>query len=329
MKRTLVIPAAYLLDQVIVFYCLAQTDRQLEQIKQSLKQKCVDINEQLEKDDNHGVEYNAKDAGKLILKHKRLVERRRKLRGMIASYYTWSLILENVPQLACELLIAYLMTATGSDDAIWKQVLSVLYLSVTWSKRIGTVLLYREKVTLGLTYSLLVYPRIFLEVATRLVSFFLVKLAFFDLSPPAPIKMVTAPGPGVNPAVYGAPVVIIIWAICHAGRLKLFDKYLDKYLPRIISTWLKNVDRLFRPYGFNDSFLSYVALMELQLMENLMLIIWAIYLLPRRPETPDRFAITFLVYLALFIVKLALRQAADRYRRARHNPDENRKQKTD
>jgi hypothetical protein len=335
MNWTLVILAAYLLDQVIVFYCLAQTDQQLQQIKQSLKQICMDINVQLEKVDNHGVGVDnyAKDAGKLILEQKRLVERQHKLRGLIASYYTWSLILEYVPQLACEVLIAYLMTSTGSDDAIWEQGLYILYLSTTWSKRIVTIILYSEKVTLGLTNTLLVYLRTFLDVATRLASFFLVKLAFFDLSPPAPTKMDTAPGPEVNLVVYGVPA-IIMWAIGQVNNMQPFDEYLVKNLPRQKQTRCKNAIRWMLPRwnANSNGFLSYMVLFMLsQCLDDLILFTLVKFQLPRIPETPDwdHFGIPFLVYLALFLAQFFLWKAVSRYDEARYIPDENLKQKTD
>ena len=105
-----------------------------------------------------------------------LVERRRQLACMLARTHQMHVVIEEVLQLFCQLLIVYLTATTFRYPSVvgWfskgQSLLFVLYMSITWSKKLASSFLLKQQDTVSLLGTLLIYLRTFLEVGTCLTT---------------------------------------------------------------------------------------------------------------------------------------------------------------
>ena len=128
-----------------------------------------------------------KDLQDLMEGHEELMARQRQLDRLLATSYKSEVMVESTPQILCQLLIVFVSGSTLSFPGAvgwlgqWREALLVVYLSLTWSKKLSASYLLKQKDTVSLQGQLLVCLRSFLEVWSRLMTLFLYWAPFFRL----------------------------------------------------------------------------------------------------------------------------------------------------
>ena len=255
-----------------------------------------------------------------------LVDRRRQLARMLARAHQMHVIVEEVLQLFCQLLIVYLTATAFRYPGLvgWfgksQGLLFVLYLSITWSKKLASSFFLKQQDTAGLLGKFLIYLRTFLKVGIRLATLALFLAHILDLfSSPAKRQQLCSSGnntqgwsrldnktmrPSWNVDVnvllsiltVHIVLVTILKLVFPSDRPEIVDQRLAHQIYRslchavnslVLSTpprnWKKELTAMSQQQlcqEWRALRWEYVGMEGLHLAENLLLLVWCGYQLP-------------------------------------------------